>query len=201
MSSYGRRGTVSLDALIMFIAIILVVAVTAIVLITSGASLQQKTLTKSVEGRKQMSSGLEVINVIGTDASTIGGTPHLVEDIFIMVRLLPGTLHHPLNNTLILYDDGTDQYTIKYNMTCSGECTAASTTTYNVFYIKTGNNWEAGHINLGDVAKIAVKPPNAIQEETDYRISIHPSHGPRTQIELQTPQTMMVERVTLWPVA
>ncbi len=199
--SNKTRGMVSLDALILFIAIVIVVAVTSIILINTGSSLQQKILTKTVEGKKQVTSGFEVINIIGTDASSSGGSPHHIEDVFIMIRLLPGSLHHPLNTTLLVFDDGTNQFIIQYNTSCASECESSSTMTYNVFYINTGKGWEAGHINHGDIAKIAFKPPTPIKEETDYIISIHPTHGPRTQIEIVTPQMMMGQRITLWPIA
>lgn len=196
-----RKGVVSLDALILFTAIVIVVGVTAIVLLSSGSALQLKSLTKASESRKQINAGLEVINVIGRDASVAGGSPHFLEDIYIMVRLLPGSTHHPLNSTLILYDDGTDQYALQYNATCPSMCSAASTMTYNVFYINSGPHWEAGHVNLGDVAKISLKLPNPMVEQERYLISILPLYGPRTTIEIDTPPMMMSEQVTIWPVA
>lgn len=201
MPEGDNRGLVSLDTLIIFIAVLLVVMVTAIVLITSSTSLQQRIMMKSVEGRKDVSSGVEVIDVIGTDASSSGGSPHNIEDVYLQVRLLPASILINLNDTLILFDDGVDHYILEYNTTCESECPASTTNTFNAHYMKSGQYWQSGYINRGDIAKLSIKPPEAMREDREYVITIYPANGPSTSIRIQTPETMLSSRQTLWPIA
>jgi archaellin len=195
------RGLTSLDTLILFIALVIVTSVAAIVLITTGASLQQKELAQSVEARKGVAAGLEVVNVIGTDPSPQGGTPHEIENLYIMVRLLPGTITIPLNNTLLLINIEGREKTLSFNTSCESECNAASTAHYNVFYLKEGSAHENGYVNIGDVAKLTVRLPERIKEDESVKVSMVPAHGPKTTISFESPQNMIVKMQTLWPVA
>jgi flagellin-like protein len=198
------RGLTSLDTLIMFIAVVIVVSVVAIILITSGGSITQKTISKSVEGRKGVTSGLEVVNVISGDASTTDpdGTPHQLETLMIMARLLPGTTVIPLNNTLLIveWQDG-DEQILSYNQTCPGECPSTSTSKYLVYYLKEGTPHENGYLNTGDVVKFVVKLDKHLGEDQTMRVSLVPAYGPKTMIVFETPQNIVAKLQTLWPVA
>jgi len=196
-----KKGLTSLDALILFIAIVIVVGVAAIVLITSGGSLMQKAMLKSKDAKDDVSSGLEVISVIGSDArpSDPGGTPHEVEYLHIMVRLLPGTTMLRLNNTLIYIESAAFTQTIQFNSTCAGECNAPLASNYMVYYLSEGNYHEDGYVNIGDVAKLSLKTSHGINEGDDIKILLVPANGPQKIIRFQTPENMITHKVTLWP--
>ncbi|MBD3388040.1 MAG: hypothetical protein GF416_03240 [Candidatus Altiarchaeales archaeon] len=198
MKSWSNRGIMGLGALIVFIAVLLIVGVTGIILLTSGGSLQQKSQLKAMEGKKGVSSGLEVVSIIGTNAHPTDSTPHQLENLHMMVRLLPGTISLNLNTTLI-YIEGRDfQQTTVFNSSCSSECSSSSTHSYMVYYLKEGTHYEAGYVNLGDVAKLSIRT-NPIREDEDIKIHIIPPHGPQTVIKFQTPLTMVDRRITVWP--
>ena len=199
MVKKSQRGVMGLGMLIIFIAIILVVGVTAIVLLTSGGSLQQKGMMKSGEAKKGVSSGLEVVSIIGNDASITDSTPHVLDDLHIMVRLLPGTSGINLNNTLIYIEFRNNSQTSTFNTNCSSECEPSSWSGYNVFYLEEGAHFEAGYVNMGDVAKLTIKLRDGIGEDQDVKLHIIPAHGPQTVIRFQTPMTMVNSRITVWP--
>ena len=199
MRKKKRKGLMGLGALILFIAIILIVGVIAIVLITSGGSLQQKSTLKQREAKKGVSSGLEVISVIGSDARPSGPTPHQLTNLHLMVRLLPGTSSINLNSTLIYYENNGRGETVLFNTSCDSTCNAVTTGTYMVYYLKNGTHHEMGYINLGDVAKLAIKVNQPVAEDQTIRLSIIPSFGPQTVIKILTPNTMVRRMVTIWP--
>lgn len=195
-----NRGLMGFDALILFIAILMVVGVTAILLITSNNALSGKALTKVHEQRKEVSGGVEIVGLRGEDASVAGGTPHYVEDVYMTVRLLPGVLTIDFNETQLVYNDGTAEFVMFFNTTCSDVCVSTSTRHFNVHYLNRGNHWERGHLNIGDVALLGFAPQNPIKEETEYNIGVIPAYGPATWISFLTPQHMVKEKVSLWPV-
>lgn len=195
-----KKGLFGLDALILFIAIVIVVGVTAILLITSGNALTQRTLTKAAEQRKQISAGFEIVDIIGSDASSAGGA-HTIEDIFITTRLMPGSIHATFNDTMVYFYNGKNQYDIQFNSSCNSECLAVTTTTYNIYYLKRGNKWENRHINLGDTVIIAVKLPEAIEEDKIYSVGIIPLHGQKTFVKFETPSSMVKKQIRLWPLS
>jgi flagellin-like protein len=198
-----RRGLVSLDTLILFVAIVIVVGVVAIMLLASGGVLTQKTLAKSVEARKGVTGGIEVLDAQGSDASLTDpeGSPHVLENIYMTIRLQPGTTILPLNTTIIhvLMENGHEQV-LNFNRTCASECTAATTASYMVYYLKAGAAHEDGYINLGDVGKLSFRVDEPLEQDMDMRITLIPGHGPKTLISFQTPQNMVAKLQSLWPV-
>lgn len=194
------RGVMGLGLLITFVAIVLVVGVAGIVLLTSGGSLQQKSKLKVGEAKKGVSSGLEVISVIGSDChpTDADGTPHIAENLHIMVRPLPGTIHTNLNTTLIYVEQRDSEYTIKFNSSCASECNAATTVAYNVYYLKRGSYYEPGYVNMGDVAKLSIRT-DGVGEDEDIKIHIIPANGPQRIVKILTPMSMVDHRITLWP--
>jgi flagellin-like protein len=195
-----KKGLMGLDALILFMAIVLVLGVLATVLISTGNVLTQKSLIQASEERKQVSSGLEIIDILGTDASREGGL-HTIDDIFIKIRLVPGSMQASFNSTIVYFFDGNRQYEIFYNTSCDNPCTASTTTHYNVYYIHKDRNHMDGHIHLGDIAVVSVHLPEKIIEDREYSVGIIPLYGPRSLVKFQTPSSMVKRQVRLWPVS
>lgn len=200
MDKRPEKGIMGLGALIIFIALLLVVGVAGIVLVTSGGSLQQKSMIKTSQAKKGVTSGLEVMSVVGTDASVVGGSPHTLEDLHVMVRLLPGTVTLNLNSTIIYVETNDFEQTSMYGGHCTEYCNAQDATYYKVYYLKEGTNHENGYINLGTVGKLAVRLPQGLNEDSDIKLFIIPGAGPQTVLKMLTPPTMITQQVTIWPV-
>ncbi len=199
MRAKERKGMMGIGALIIFIAIILIAAVAASVLITTGGSLQQKALITGSQTEESIASGIEAMTVVASDASASDGTPHKVGDFKVMVRLQSGSQGINLNNTIITVDTETASYSLTYNTTIGADSTAATTTAYVVYYIQNGTNHENGYLNRGDVAKIIFQLSPEISENQLVRIKMIPRVGTYTQIEFYTPDSMTQESVSLWP--
>jgi len=204
MTQKNNRGLEGLDALILFIAIVLVTAVLGIFLITSTGTMIQTSLSKSTAASKGVTSGLEAIGVIGEDAS-LTGTPHKVSKLHITIRLMPGTNLMPMNTTLIIYQSEGVPEAISFNTTCSetpATCVPASSDRYMISYVDNkSSTHENGYIATGDVARITLMPMKPIEENQEVRIAIVPAHGPRTIIEFYAPNDMLRKSQSLWPVA
>lgn len=94
-----KKGLISLETLIIFIAVILIAALSAGVLIRNSGVLSQRALSVGEESRERLISGVEIMSMTGTadiDAETIN-------DIEILLRLKPGSLPVQLRNLRVLF--------------------------------------------------------------------------------------------------
>jgi archaeal flagellin FlaB len=198
MKGDSSKGMMGIGALIIFIAIILIAAVAASVLITTGGSLQQKALITGAQTEESIASGVEAMTVVASDASS-AGTPHRIDNFKILARLQSGSTGMNLNNTIMTVDTETTSVSFTYNETVSQDTITDSTTSYLVYYVQTGINHEDGYINRGDVAKLIFHSGSMIGENELVRIKIIPRVGTYTQIEFYTPDSMTQQTVALWP--
>jgi archaeal flagellin FlaB len=194
-----KKGMMGIGALIIFIAIILIAAVAASVLITTGGSLQQKALITGAQTEESIASGIEAMTVVASDASALGASPHKVEDFKIMVRLQSGSQGLNLNNTILTVDTERESRTLTFGSTLDTDTTVTGTTTYGVYYVQTGVNHEPGYLNRGDVAKITFHLDPEIFENEHVRLKLIPRVGTFTQVEFYTPDSMTQQSVALWP--
>jgi len=197
------RGVASLDAIIIFIVVVVVSGFVGLVLLETSSGIQQRTTAQAGESRKDVSAGVEVINVVGTDASTNdpGGTPHALEDIYVTFRLLPGNVDMILNTTMINIEwSGYDQ-SFSYNATCQSECPGATGHGYNVFYLNYPQSPVPGHLRTGEVVRASLKLNTPLTEEKEVKVSLMSVHGTMTQVKFNTPQNMVAKRQGLWPLS
>lgn len=201
MKKFNGKGMMGIGALIIFISVILIAAVAASVLITTGGSLQQKALITGAQTEEAIASGIEAMTVVAQDASSSDprGTPHMVGDFKLMVRLQSGSQGLNLNNTILTIDTETESVSLTYNTTVPLDTTATSTLTYLVYYVQEGTNHEDGYLNRGDVAKIIYRLDPEISENQLVRLKLIPRVGTYTQVEFYTPDSMTQESVSLWP--
>jgi len=195
----NSKGMMGIGALIIFIAIILIAAIAASVLITTGGSLQQKALITGSQTEESIASGIEAMTVVASDASATDATPHRVGDFKIMVRLQSGSQGLNMNNTILTVDTETTSNSMTYNATIGADDYAATTAAYVIYYVQNGTNHENGYLNRGDVAKIIFKVNPEITENELVRVKMIPRVGTYTQIEFYTPDSMTQESVSLWP--
>jgi len=199
MKCKSRKGMMGIGALIIFIAIILIAAVAASVLITTGGSLQQKALITGSQTEEAIASGIEAMTVVASDASANSSTPHALTDFRVMVRLQSGSQGINLNNTILTVDTERESRSMTYGSNISSDSPVGTSTTYAVYYVQKGANNEPGYLNRGDVAKIIFHIDPQIGENQLVRIKMIPRVGTYTQIEFYTPDSMTQQSVALWP--
>ncbi|MBD3388039.1 MAG: hypothetical protein GF416_03235 [Candidatus Altiarchaeales archaeon] len=197
------RGMMGIGTLIIFIAIILVAAVAASVLISTSGSLQQRSLTTGSQAEEGVATGVEVLNVMGTD----GSTGHDLEDFEMIMKLQAGSQSINLNNTLLLVDTSTTSQSLNYGGNVSDDVLASNTQVFVVTYTKEGPDFETDYLSRGDVLKVKFKcyectgsnDVGGIAENKKVRTKIIPRVGSSTIVEFTTPDVVTDRRITLWP--
>ena len=193
-SKTPSRGMMGIGALVIFIAIIIVAAIAATVLISTGGSLQQKSLITGAQTEEGITSGIEPVNVVASD-----GSDHSLETFRILVRLQAGSAGCNLNNTVVTIDTDWGSYSYVYNQTVESDVDSTSTAYYNVYYVQRGTTQMPGYLNRGDVAKFIVYVQPPIGENRFIRMKIIPRVGSYSQIEFNTPDTIVQRSLSMWP--
>ena len=109
-----KKGAIGIEILIVFIAIVLVAAVSAAVLIQTVGFLQQKATATGRETTQEVASGIKVIKVMGhvEDASTANAK---IDKLAIYVEPNTGGQDINLKNAIITLTDGKKQVVLAYN--------------------------------------------------------------------------------------
>ena len=194
----ANKGSTGIGALIIFIAILIVAAIAAAVLITTGGSLQQKALITGNEAREGLNYGLEVVTIKGSDASQ-AGTPHAITHLTLMSRLPAGSNVISLNSTILTMDTPASSQTFTYSGTVQDSVLASGTADYVVSYMRSGPYQEDDYVNTGDTIKIKFNTENPLNENMRARVSVIPRAGNVNQLEFQTPESMTEPVTVLWP--
>ncbi|MBU0761842.1 MAG: hypothetical protein KKD39_02350 [Candidatus Altiarchaeota archaeon] len=192
-----KHGMMGIGALIIFIALILVAAIAAAVLITTGGSLQQKALVTGVQTEEGVTSGIEVTNVIGSDAAD--ATSHRIGDFKMMMRVKSGSSGLNMNNTILTIDTDDASNTRTYGGVLPTDSTTASTQNFMVYYVQYGPNYQPGYLNRGDTINMVFHVENEITENQQVRLKIIPRVGQYTQVDFFTPDSMTQQNINLWP--
>jgi flagellin-like protein len=93
---FNHKAEMGVGTLIIFIAMLLVAAVAAGVLLQTGGSLQERSLSVGQQARTQISTNARAIEVSGTDSRD--GT---VEDLTVTYKLAPGSDAIKLSDALL----------------------------------------------------------------------------------------------------
>ncbi len=178
-----------IGTLIIFIAVIVVSAVAAAVLIGSGGSLEQRSITTMKGTEQEVTSGVSIYSIIGSDASDDGR----IEELEMLVRLRPGS--DPLNlNTTIITVDGRSSF---QSLTYSGA--SAANGTYSVYYLRRGGAALDDYLNLGDSAIINVSLNRSIGPDERIVLQVIPAQGGVRRFGFTTPNAMLDQRIFLFP--
>jgi len=111
-----KKGAIGIEILIVFIAIVLVAAVSAAVLIQTVGYLQQKATATGRETTQEVASGIKVIQVLGhvDNPKDVNGK---IDKLAILVECNTGGQDIDLNKTTISITDGTKHVVLTYNQT------------------------------------------------------------------------------------
>ena len=186
----NKKGESGIGTLIIFIAMLLVAAVAAGVLIQTIGSLQNKALTTGQQSKSQISTHLEVVNMVGTD-----GADGVIENTTLVTKLSAGSESIQFNELIITVDTINSFATLSYQ---SNE-TLYAKANYVVDYLQNGTNHRDGYLVRGDVAQLSVQLPNNLNESEQVRFDMIPKIGVPTSIEVTMPDIMTTLRVHLYP--
>ncbi len=96
---FSKKSLISLETLIILIAVVVIAALAAGVIIRQSGVLSQRAVTVGDQSRERLVTGLEVISVTGT----ANISAEKLNDFEILVRLKAGSLPVQLKNLKILY--------------------------------------------------------------------------------------------------
>jgi archaellin len=295
---YYKHGEMGIGTLILFIALLLSAIVVATVLIQTSGSLQEKSLSTGEQTKKQMTTFLSIIDIIGED-----GRNHFLDLFTINAKLASGSDSIRLEQTILIvntpyaiahlkyaginssYENNPlGYYTLKENQnetilggplsweipiidydydqmqetilggnnsnnaslilssgesinlgncqnelfnsvlvsndyinSVEGNCGVGSEENntinitlfrsninqgngfFTVEHIFKSNNYVEGNINKGDIIKIYFEAPISVGENERFIINFIPRGGTNTKIEMNTPEVISYEKMTIFP--
>jgi len=148
-------GSLGIDAMIVFIAMILVAGVAATVFIKSAGQFELQSMKTAQDTMREVSAGIEVVNVEGR-LGTFNGTIPKVEWVTnnasltkgnlsylaIIVQTRPGSGSIDLNNTFILLSNEDTKTLLRYRYNDSDVFKNKADTSGNVFAVLNDAAWD-----------------------------------------------------------
>jgi flagellin-like protein len=183
------KGESGIGTLIIFIAVVLVAAIAASVLLGTTGSLQQKALTTGKQSEREVSGGIQVITMSGTDGSN--GT---LRNFSLLAKLTASSDPLALADTLITFDTMNTSQSLNYD-----PALGTTNETFNISYSKTGNEYRMGYISRGDVIQIDINCVREVGESELIRMRIIPKHGIIVPVDAVTPDVITQMRIVLYP--
>jgi flagellin-like protein len=187
---YNKKGESGIGTLIIFIAMLLVAAIAAGVLIQTVGSLQNKALTTGQQSKSQISTHLEVVNMVGQD-----GTNGVIDNVSLVIKLAAGSESIQFDELIITVDTTSDFATLSYEPVIANLAQG----NYVVTPLQNGTNHKDGYLVRGDVAKLDVMLPSSLSESEQVRFDMIPKVGIPTALEVSMPDIMTSLRVHLYP--
>lgn len=193
---------VGIGTLIIFIAMVLVAATAASVLIQTSGILQQKAQSTGREAIQDVSSNVEVMQIIGSRSDTSFNDFDYVN---ITMKVMAGAGAIDVGSFVLALQNQSERIdTIKYvNDTNAGSLT--STQFFVVVLRDEDSSFNASSdtvtsINSGDIINIVLDPGVNLPAREPVRIEIMPEFGSTVIKEFITPSTYGVKtNVVLFP--
>ncbi len=137
-----EKGAIGIEILIVFIAIVLVAAVSAAVLIQTVGYLQQKATATGRQTTQEVSSGIKVVKVLG-NVPTPKQSTSTVDYMAVIVEVNTGGQDIDLSNTRILLSNESKTVTLYYNATKTTKAFTDATNGINdIFNTSNDNAWK-----------------------------------------------------------
>ncbi len=207
----NEKGAKGIETLIVFIAMVLVAAVSAAVLIQTVGYLQQKAMATGRETTKEVSSGLKVDQVLGYYDSASGGITKLA------VVCEPNTGGQPidLSKVAVTISNGKVAAVLHYNsanfasLTTGGDIFTSSafpttSTNFGIIVLQDSDKSISATtptMNSGDRVTLAINATavfgTAIPVNTHVYGQVKPEFGAPGIIDFTTPPTYTVSVVEL----
>lgn len=173
---------------------ILVSAIAANVLISSSTSLQSKALSTGKQAQNQISSGFDIISIVGTN-----GTDATIENLSITARLTSGSEPIKFNSTTLTIATKDFFAKAKYSTSVSMLNTTTEMGTFSVDYIQTGLSHKEGYMMKDELVEIKLNLDKSIGENEEIKLSIIPIHGFTKTIDFSTNEVITTRTVQLYP--
>ena len=207
----NEKGAIGIETLIVFIAMVLVAAVSAAVLIQTVGYLQQKAMATGRETTKEVSSGIKVDQVLGYYDSAQGGITKLA------VICEPNTGGQPidLSQVTVTISNGETAAVLHYSSTYYATLTNGGDIFTSAAFPATGTNFgiivlqdadgsitaTTPTMNSGDRVALAINTTtvfgSAIPVNTHVYGQVKPEFGAPGVIDFTTPPTYTVSVVEL----
>jgi flagellin FlaB len=205
-----EKGAIGIEILIVFIAIVLVAAVSAAVLIQTVGFLQQKALSTGRETTKEVASGIKVVKILGyvNNPRTSSAT---VDRMALFIEANTGGQDIDLATTTLTVSNGTVGVMLTYDDTASNKSFSDSSGYDNIFNssMNAWNHLSGNHfgiivlqdedgslssdypvLNAGDKVILTVNTNSlfsGISPRTDVSGEVRPEFGAPGIIEFTTP--------------
>ncbi|MHB8586661.1 MAG: archaellin/type IV pilin N-terminal domain-containing protein [Thermoplasmatota archaeon] len=179
LETRNDRGEVGIGTLIVFIAMVLVAAVSAAVLINTSNVLQSRATATGEQATQQVTSNVEVASLTGVRNSTSANIAFLHIDI----TLAAGAPAIDLTKMLVRYNDGTHNINYQYS----------TSPTFALTYLRDVSASDGDTTNkvigAGDLVEMNVTLPTALAPRSTGTFSLVPEIGGEVVNDFTTPPT------------
>lgn len=190
----SKKGEMGVGLLIVFIAMILVAAISAGVLVTTVTSLQTKSLSVGDEALKDISTYLSFIQI-----TAFNGTDGLLENVSILARLAAGSDAINLNDSLLSLSVSNATSRLEFGGDVNLLEPANAIQYFGVHYEVEGADHSPGYVTRGDIATLLAVFPRNVSSDEIVRISFIPKYGRPSIAEFRTPDIVYNLQTLLYP--
>ena len=187
-----RRGLAGLDALILFIALMLVASVVGLAIMSTHSALVNRGKAVESEKSKEIQRPILVESLRGIDTDN----DDRLNELIFAVHLRGGDEAISFNTTVILVNTkALNCTTLQYGLDADENCS------FTLEYAKRGRDYEQDYLNSGDFIEVVYSGPNVIAgvEDTRARFTFIPSHGATTDIKAHMPERIHPKNMQIWP--
>lgn len=190
----NKKAQSGIGTLIIFLAMIVVAAITANVLVQTATSLQNQALTTGKQAQQTISTYAKAIAITATN-----GTDNNIEDFRVELKLAPGSSGIDLSKALVSFEtkDGSTNFKYSSNACENHSVTGYSTDptnhngTFTIKYLVDGSSKKDGYLQRGDIIEICFASESSIGEDQDVTFRFAPDIGLSTVISFVTDSVLI----------
>lgn len=195
----GERGLVGIGILIVFIAMVILSAVSAGVLINTATTLQGQARATSSMAMTQAASGVRVLSVNGTAASVGGDTR--IDNVKVLLKLRPGSdsinlkemsVEYVSEEAQILLSPAENSYSSEEDFEESG--TTLGENEFAIVNLRNSSGTENFTLStMGDIAEVIIDVESIVgglSSAEKVRVALIPKIGFKTYASGRAPAAM-----------